>query len=172
MLQLATPCSLWTRCHIATRRFCGADNDGELWVPASLQAQRSIGGTKTVRNVSNKVLWCVVGVIGVLLLVHIGIDAFLFYLDRIEFDVTIPVALGVQVSLASLMFVVVSLSLVFFGISRLGDIEAKAVLEARRVARRAAQDVARREGKVQWAGKVAGSDEAERLSGEEEREVQ
>ena len=106
-----------------------------------------------------------------LVLGHIGFDIYLFYLERIEFDVTIPIALGIQVSLASLMFVVASLTLAFFGISRLGDIEAKAVREANRAAQRAVQDMARRGGKVQWAGHVPDSDEAEPLDGEEEGEV-
>ena len=70
------------------------------------------------------------------------------------------------------MFVVVSLSLVFFGISKLGDIEEKALREAKRGSRRALQDLARRETKMQSVQKGQDYDETEPLDGEEESELQ
>ena len=59
----------------------------------------------------------------------------------------------------------------FFGISRLGDIEDKAIRETSRVAKRTVQDLAQREAKIQSAGHVPDSDEGEPLDGEEEGEV-
>lgn len=71
------------------------------------------GGTKAVRDVTHKVLSPAMWVIATLVLLHMLVDTGLFYLGRASLEFTVPAALGIQVSSASLMFVVLGLSLVF-----------------------------------------------------------
>ena len=122
---------------------------------------------------SSRALTTVVGVIGFVVFIDLMIHAYLFYLARSGYKVTIPLALGVQVSLVSLLFVVVSLFLAFFGFSKLGDIEEKAMSEAREAANAAVEDLARKAAaKVPAVPKdVPRQREESILEGEEEREI-
>ena len=87
----------------------------------------------------------VVKVIGVLVLLHMLANAFVFYQSRIGYNVTIPLALSIQVTVASLLFVGVSIFLAFFGASRLDDIREKALNVARESARSGVKALAREE---------------------------
>lgn len=122
---------------------------------------------------SSRALTTTVGVIGSVVFIDLMIHAYLFYLARSDYEVTIPLALGIQVSLVSLLFVVVSLFLAFFGFSKLGDIEEKAKSEAREAAHAEVEELARKaSGKVPATPRVAprhGDDST--LEGEEEREI-
>lgn len=82
----------------------------------------------------------IVGIIGILLLIDFLIHAYLFYLSRSGYVVTIPLALGVQVSMVSFLVVVGSLIVGFFGVAKLEDIERKAM----ECARAAAEDAVRK----------------------------
>ena len=83
-------------------------------------------------------------VLGSLLILDATIHIVLFYLGRRGYTVTIPLALGVQVSLVSFLFVTGTLILTFFGISRMDDIKSRAMETAREAADAAVQELAQK----------------------------
>ncbi len=92
---------------------------------------------------STQTLSNVVKVMGFVLLGGVLIHAYLFYLARSSSTVTIPLALGIQVTLVSVLIVAGGLVLGFFGFSRLEDIEQKALAQAATAARAAVRELSR-----------------------------
>ena len=123
---------------------------------------------------SLRTLQIVVGIIGVLLLIDFLIHAYLFYLSKSGYVVTIPLALGVQVSMVSFLFVVGSLIVGFFGVAKLEDIERKAMVGARAAAEDAVRKLAE-EKAAMVPGAAPGEKEPrgkDALEGQDESEIE
>ena len=90
---------------------------------------------------SNRTLTWVVAVISLTLLGNLVLSAYLFYTRSDTAGPAIPATLGLQVSLASFLFVMVSLVQAFLGFAKLGEIEEKAIANARNVATDTIQDL-------------------------------
>lgn len=86
-------------------------------------------------------MWAV-AVIGGMLLVDLALGVYLFHSVAGTAGPAMPAHLGLQITLASFMFVMVSVMQAFFGFAKLGEIEAKAMTQAQEAARRAVQDLA------------------------------
>ena len=112
-------------------------------------------------------------VLGSLLIIDATIHIVLFYLARRGYTVTIPLALGVQVSLVSFLFVTGTLILTFFGISRMDDIKSRAMETAREAADAAVQKLAEEKAAmVPDDSARAPKPKADVLEGEEESEIE
>lgn len=93
-------------------------------------------------RMSNRALTWAFAVIGGMLLVDLALGVYLFHSVAGTAGPAMPAHLGLQVTLASFIFVMVSVMQAFFGFAKLGEIEAKAMTQAQEAARRAVQDMA------------------------------
>ena len=89
----------------------------------------------TVEILAKRLKWCVRIVLGlcVLTVLSLALGAYNFHRPMCD-DTAIPLALSVQVTVLSLLVVVVGILLTGLGVSRLQLIEEKAVDEARKAA--------------------------------------